>query len=96
MDTGFLAPGDLSACSCVGSGPQERDEAVERVVAVEVLKLLAAEGVHAPAVLEVLTNSEVWRAYKDQKHDLFLPAGGSQQVTLRMLSRQTIQNYDQE
>lgn len=53
---------------------------MERVVAVEVLHLLAAEGLHAAAVQELLDASEVWRAYRDQKHDLFLPAGGSQQV----------------
>ncbi|KAK9807966.1 hypothetical protein WJX73_008492 [Symbiochloris irregularis] len=58
---------------------EERDEAVERVVAVEVLHLLAAEGLHAQAVQELLGQSEVWRAYKDQKHDLFLPAGATQQ-----------------
>lgn len=47
------------------------------MVAVEVLHLLAAEGVHAAAVEELLNQSEVWRAYKDQQHDLFLPAGST-------------------
>ena len=61
---------------------QERDEAVERVVAVEVLHLLAAEGVHQAAIQELLAASDVWRAYKDQQHDLFLPAASDKEARL--------------
>ena len=34
---------------------------------------LSAEGVHSAAVLTTLSSSQIWGAYKDQKHDLFLP-----------------------
>ncbi|KAK9809260.1 hypothetical protein WJX72_012293 [[Myrmecia] bisecta] len=59
---------------------QGRDEAVERVLAVDLLHLLAAEGAYAMAVGDILNASDVWRAYRDQKHDLFLPSGGSSQA----------------
>ena len=72
--------------------PQERDEAVERVVAVEVLHLLAAEGVHAQTVQELLAASDVWRAYKDQQHDLFLPAAGNSQVSRGLFVYEDIQS----
>ena len=59
---------------------QERDEAVERVLAVEVLHLLAAEGAHGQVVADKLAASEVWQAYQGQRHDLFLPGGATPQV----------------
>lgn len=54
---------------------------MERVLAVDILHLLAAEGVYGAQVAEQLNASDVWHAYRDQKHDLFLPAGGTAQVT---------------
>jgi DnaJ family protein C protein 13 len=68
---------------------QERAEAMERVLAVELLHLLAAEGVYGAQVANQLNASDVWAAYRDQKHDLFLPAGGTAQVRL-FLSQKTI------
>ena len=59
---------------------QERDEAVERVLAVEVLHLLATEGAHGQVVADRLAASEVWQAYQGQRHDLFLPGGATPQV----------------
>lgn len=53
---------------------------MERVLAVELLHLLAAEGAYGAQVAAQLDASEVWHAYRDQKHDLFLPAGGTAQV----------------
>ena len=60
---------------------QERAESMERVLAVDILHLLAAEGIYGAQVTEQLNASDVWHAYRDQKHDLFLPAGGTAQVT---------------
>ena len=40
---------------------QDRDEAVERVVAIDVVHLLAAEGAHSAAVSQQLQASEVWQ-----------------------------------
>lgn len=59
---------------------QERAESMERVLAVELLHLLAADGVYGTQVAEQLNASKVWHAYRDQKHDLFLPAGATAQV----------------
>ncbi|KAG6548512.1 hypothetical protein Mapa_010000 [Marchantia paleacea] len=52
----------------------ESEASVGRVLAVEVLRAFAGEGAHSAKVQDILTSSEVWTAYKDQKHDLFLPS----------------------
>ena len=59
---------------------QEQDRAVQRVVAVDVLNLLAADGPYAQLVRDLLDASEVWQAYKDRKHDLYLPAAANAQA----------------
>ena len=55
---------------------------MERVLTVSVLHLLAADGPYAAGVADLLDQSEVWAAYRDQRHDLFLPAGDSSRVSL--------------
>ncbi|CAD7701733.1 unnamed protein product, partial [Ostreobium quekettii] len=57
---------------------QQRDLAVLRVLAVDVLNLLAEEGAYGARVAEILDASDVWLAYRDQKHDLFLPSGATE------------------
>ncbi|XP_074576518.1 dnaJ homolog subfamily C GRV2-like [Curcuma longa] len=52
----------------------ETDASVARVLAVEVLHAFATEGAHCAKIREILDGSDVWKAYKDQKHDLFLPS----------------------
>lgn len=52
----------------------ESEASVGRVLAVEVLHAFATEGAHCTKVRDILGASEVWSAYKDQKHDLFLPS----------------------
>lgn len=59
---------------------QDSDEAVERVLAVEVLHLLSAPGAYSGSISNTLGGSEVWQAYRHQKHDLFLPAGANRKV----------------
>ncbi|KAH7286770.1 hypothetical protein KP509_32G022100 [Ceratopteris richardii] len=51
----------------------ESEASVGRVLAVEVLHAFASEGAHSARVQDILNTSEVWSAYKDQRHDLFLP-----------------------
>ncbi|KAL4192406.1 hypothetical protein AMTRI_Chr06g171860 [Amborella trichopoda] len=51
----------------------ESEASVGRVLAIEVLHAFATEGAHCTKVREILNASDVWSAYKDQKHDLFLP-----------------------
>ncbi|XP_048227952.1 dnaJ homolog subfamily C GRV2 isoform X2 [Ricinus communis] len=52
----------------------ESEASIGRVLAVEVLHAFATEGAHCNKVREILNASDVWSAYKDQKHDLFLPS----------------------
>ena len=66
-----------SSVSVAVSGDEASDEAVQRVLFVDVLNLLALEGTYAAQVRHILDNSEIWAAYRGQQHDLFLPAGGT-------------------
>ncbi|GAB2292159.1 DnaJ sub C grv2 [Dionaea muscipula] len=52
----------------------ESEASIGRVLAIEVLRAFATEGAHCTRVIEILNASEVWKAYKDQRHDLFLPS----------------------
>lgn len=52
----------------------ESEASIGRVLAIEVLHAFATEGAHCTKVRELLNASNVWSAYKDQKHDLFLPS----------------------
>ncbi|XP_044464758.1 dnaJ homolog subfamily C GRV2-like isoform X2 [Mangifera indica] len=52
----------------------ESEASIGRVLAIEVLHAFAAEGAHCTKVRDILNASDVWGAYKDQKHDLFLPS----------------------
>ncbi|KAF6175251.1 hypothetical protein GIB67_030469 [Kingdonia uniflora] len=52
----------------------ESEASVGRVLAIEVLHAFATEGAHCTKVRDILNTSDVWSAYKDQKHDLFLPS----------------------
>lgn len=52
----------------------ESEAAIGRVLAIEVLHAFATEGAHCIKVRDILDSSNVWSAYKDQKHDLFLPS----------------------
>ncbi|XP_031265739.1 dnaJ homolog subfamily C GRV2 [Pistacia vera] len=52
----------------------ESEASIGRVLAIEVLHAFAAEGAHCTKVRDILNASDVWSAYKDQKHDLFLPS----------------------
>ncbi|KAF5482079.1 hypothetical protein F2P56_002674 [Juglans regia] len=52
----------------------ESEASIGRVLAIEVLHAFATEGAHCTKVREILNASDVWSAYKDQKHDLFLPS----------------------
>ncbi len=51
--------------------------AVLRAVAVAVLQAMLLEGAHSERVDQLLSSSEVWAAYRDQRHDLFLPSGAT-------------------
>ncbi|KAF8400741.1 hypothetical protein HHK36_014041 [Tetracentron sinense] len=52
----------------------ESEASIGRVLAIEVLHAFATEGAHCTKVRDILNSSDVWGAYKDQKHDLFLPS----------------------
>ncbi|KAK4420269.1 DnaJsubfamily C GRV2 [Sesamum alatum] len=52
----------------------ESEAAIGRVLAIEVLHAFATEGAYCTKVRDLLSASDVWNAYKDQRHDLFLPS----------------------
>ncbi|KAH6778697.1 DNAJ heat shock N-terminal domain-containing protein [Perilla frutescens var. hirtella] len=52
----------------------ESEASIGRVLAIEVLHAFATEGAYCTKVRSILNASEVWNAYKDQRHDLFLPS----------------------
>eukprot|EP00879_Flechtneria_rotunda_P008708 GHRR01009122.1.p1 GENE.GHRR01009122.1~~GHRR01009122.1.p1 ORF type:complete len:191 (+),score=72.01 GHRR01009122.1:177-749(+) len=59
------------------SQSNEQEQAVQRALAVDVLRLLAEEGLYSSQVQSLLGQSPVWSAYKDQRHDMFLPSGAT-------------------
>lgn len=73
--TGGVAHGTSGSAAQDGAA---QDAAVQRALAVDVLRALAAaDKSYAGQVSELLSASEVWRAYRGQRHDLFLPAGAA-------------------
>ncbi|XP_074269468.1 dnaJ homolog subfamily C GRV2 [Silene latifolia] len=68
----WRAGGRIGLCSQMKWN--ESEASIGRVLAVEVLHAFATEGAHCSRVREILDASEVWSAYKDQRHDLFLPS----------------------
>lgn len=57
---------------------QGQEAAVQRALAVDVLRLMAEEeGAYSAQVAALLARSEVWGAYRGQRHDMFLPSGAT-------------------
>ena len=73
---GSAHDGSAAAAASV-AGDEASDEAVQRVLFVDVINLMALEGQYANQVRSVLDVSEIWAAYRGQRHDLFLPSGGT-------------------
>jgi DnaJ family protein C protein 13 len=71
------AAGADSAADGSTAQSQEQEVAVERTLAVDVLRLLADEGSYSVQVNAILSQSPVWAAYRDQRHDMFLPSGAT-------------------
>lgn len=78
-DRGSGADRPDSASSAAGdpAGALQQEQAVQRALAVDVLRLLAVDGAHSDAVGALLLGSPVWAAYADQRHDMFLPSGAT-------------------
>lgn len=60
-----------------GGDTAQQGLAVQRALAVDVLRLMEAEGPHAAQASQLLRSSPIWTAYRDQSHDMFLPSGAS-------------------
>lgn len=71
------AAGGSSNSSSSAIQAQEQELAVERTLAVDVLRLLSEEGSYSAQVAALLSQSPVWTAYSDQRHDMFLPSGAT-------------------
>jgi DnaJ family protein C protein 13 len=75
--SGEAAGADSTADGSSTAQSQEQEVAVERTLAVDVLRLLADEGSYNAQVNAILSQSPVWAAYRDQRHDMFLPSGAT-------------------
>ncbi|WIA30400.1 hypothetical protein OEZ86_000485 [Tetradesmus obliquus] len=78
--TAGAADGSTGPERATGSGvsqAEEQEAAVQRTLAVDVLRLLAEDGAYAAQVNALVGNSPVWAAYRDQRHDMFLPSGAT-------------------
>lgn len=66
------------------SNKSESDEGLSmlRYKCVEIINSMLEEGPHKISVHAVLQGNEVWGAYQNQKHDMFLPSGAQQSNTL--------------
>lgn len=46
---------------------------------IDILRLLSLPGAHHTAVQSILDASDVWGAYRDQRHEMFLPGAEDRQ-----------------
>ena len=44
---------------------------------VDIIHLLRREGTYAEVIKDMVDENEIWKAYSQQKHDLFLPSNAS-------------------
>eukprot|EP00798_Chlamydomonas_sp_ICE-L_P021940 gene21940-28986_t len=62
-----------------GSSIDSSGSAMLRALVVDVLTAMATDGLYGEQVNEILNFSEVWAAYKNRRHDLFLPSGADRE-----------------
>jgi DnaJ family protein C protein 13 len=60
-----------------GISANNADEGTKRVLVVDIIHLLRKEGAYAQVIKDMVDDNEVWKAYSQQKHDLFLPSNAS-------------------
>jgi DnaJ family protein C protein 13 len=73
----LLAMLDWRQSESGGGAAAEQEAQVQRALAVDVLTALAEEGAYGAQVGALLAGSEVWGAYRGQRHDMFLPSGAT-------------------
>jgi len=77
-----------------GNDGRSADEnAVIRVLCIDVVNLLTINGTYSDEINALLSNSAVWEAYKGQKHDLFLPSFADQGKSLVGLLENPTERY---
>jgi DnaJ family protein C protein 13 len=69
--------GGAGGAAAAAAAAAEQEAQVQRALAVDVLTALAEEGAYGPQVAALLAGSEVWSAYRGQRHDMFLPSGAT-------------------
>ena len=75
--TGATSPPDFDR-SLIVLDSAATEKGTNRVLCIEVLKLLALDGTrYGPQIQEKLNTIDAWSYYRDQKLDLFLPKGSS-------------------
>lgn len=85
-EAGVDAMSAAAPAAASGGGSSDAEGAVLRALAVDVLRGLAAGAAegggssgYSAQVAALLASSSVWAAYRDQRHDMFLPSGASTQ-----------------
>ena len=65
------------SASSKGISANNADEGTLRVLVVDIIHLLRREGTYAEVIKDMVDENEIWKAYSQQKHDLFLPSNAS-------------------
>ena len=60
-----------------GISANNADEGTKRVLVVDIIHLLRKDGAFAQVIKDMVDDNDVWKAYSQQKHDLFLPSNAS-------------------
>ena len=67
--------------------------AMIQFLCIEIVRSMEQDGPYKASIKTILDNSDVWSAYKSQKHDLFLPSGAQQASSLLSLAQGSHQSY---
>lgn len=79
-----LLPALLNILNWKESESMDKSDALNmmRFLCVEIIRLMELEGPNQGAVKSVVAASPIWAAYRDQRHDMFLPSGANQSNSL--------------
>jgi len=76
-----------------GISANNADEGTQRVLVVDIIHLLRKDGAYAEVIREMVDENEIWKAYSQQKHDLFLPSNANDSTGVAGLLTGTAAQY---
>lgn len=79
-----LLPALLNILNWKESGSMVESDMINmmRFLCVEIIRMMELEGPYQGAVKSVVDTSPIWAAYREQRHDMFLPSGANQSNSL--------------